>query len=254
MRIAALFLLLLLLSGCSHDPIKESAVRSISDVYDDTLALVKNGHRVLVIELDGYGLMMMDSEAMPFLTSHAFDTALAAFPPISPVGLATMLTGKQPREHGITSRDTREVKCPDLFRALSDMGLKARYIEGDSALIKTSLAPILSPDLNGILGTDDEVFENAMSADAADFMFVHFHGIDDVATAKGPYSPEVKERMRVTDEYVRALAENFSGKVIVTADHGLHEDGDGGAHGEYTREDMLVPYFIFDGGAYAEEQ
>ena len=47
------------------------------------------------------------------------------------------------------------------------------------------------------------------------------------------------------DDYVHVLAEGFDGRMIITADHGLHETPEGGGeHGVFSKEDMIVPYIV----------
>ncbi len=224
---------------------------TIAEAATDAMHFLSSGERVLLIELDGWGWEMMAARpgAMPFLESMRPQAVLAAYPPISPVGLATILTGALPNEHGIHDRVGKQLSAPDLFEKAAALGVRCAYVEGDGALIKTSIAPVLSPDLNGENGTDDEVLDHALAHLDAGLLVVHFHGIDDVATTFGPESAETTARMALLDGYVKRLADAWDGRVIVTADHGLHSqnvEGDDrkGAHGIACAEDMLVPYGI----------
>jgi hypothetical protein len=232
---------------------------SIASVYEDSAYLLERGIKVLVIELDGWGWQMAEEAAhngsSPFLSSQKRLRALVTYPPISPVNLATMVTGKFPNVHGIHDRRSREIApgVIDIFQAAREMGKKALYVEGDGALIKTSVTPALSPDLGGESGTDDEVFANALSAfsENPDFLFVHFHGIDDSAHTFGPYAPRTVQKIFQVDGYVKSLVERWHGKIIITSDHGLHDARHPtalGAHGIFCGEDMIVPYILRDGG------
>jgi predicted AlkP superfamily pyrophosphatase or phosphodiesterase len=78
-------------------------------------------------------------------------------------------------------------------------------------------------------------------------MVVHFHGIDDSGHSYGDLSAQTLERIRTTDGYVKDLVSRWSGKVIITADHGMHSTLEGGSHGEFRYEDMIVPYIICEG-------
>ena len=93
---------------------------------------------------------------------------------------------------------------------------------------------------------DEEVYTNAREAlkNNPDLIFVHFHGVDDIAQDYGPYARKTLEKIEEIDDYVRALAESFDGRVIITADHGLHGTEEGGAHGIFSSEDMIVPYIV----------
>jgi predicted AlkP superfamily pyrophosphatase or phosphodiesterase len=178
------------------------------------------------------------------------ERAFSVYPPISPVALASMLTGELPNVHGIHDR-SREMAVPDIFEKITAMGKKSAYVEGYAAMLKTSVQPVLSPGPGGG-DSDEDVYWNAIAAmeDDPDFLFVHFHGIDDVSHGNGPFSAKTNERILLTDMLVSELAARWSGKIIITADHGQHlETGSGaGAHGEFRAEDMIVPYMITSGG------
>jgi len=232
-RILALVIaaLLLVCTGCGG----ASTALTITQTFHDAVQALEQGQRVMIIELDGLGWEMLQRAEAPYLKSMQPQKALACYPPISPVGLASMLTGELPAAHGVRDRDTRELACEDLFAKAKAMGKTCAYVEGSHALLRTSLAPELS--LN-----DAEVFSNARKHLASDLLFVHFHEIDETAHAHGPYAEETLQKTSEIDGYVRALCEEFGGRVIVTADHGLHETRDGGDHGKRLPEDMEVPY------------
>ncbi|MCL2695953.1 MAG: alkaline phosphatase family protein [Clostridiales bacterium] len=220
--------------------IADAPARSIAQAHADAVSFLAQDERVLLIILDGWGWEMFArfQNDQPFLADLNPQPALAAYPPLSPVGLATILTGVLPDVHGICDRVNKQPQAPDLF----EKARNAAYIEGDIRLILTSLAPELTP------GGDDKIFEAAKKNLNADLLVVHFHGLDEAAHDFGPYSNAVAARLRLLDGYVAQLAALWGGKVIVTADHGLHPNGDGGAHGLVCREDMIVPYAVFDGG------
>lgn len=57
------------------------------------------------------------------------------------------------------------------------------------------------------------------------------------------------EKLKETDGYIEALSGIFKGEILLISDHGVHETGDGGTHGEnpcsngvysYNIEDMLA--------------
>jgi len=226
---------------------------SIAQAYHDALRALEYGERVLLILLDGWGWEMFQyfEDRQPFLSSLNPVPALAAYPPLTPVGLATIITGVQPDVHGIQSRNDRRMNdgVEDIFAAAQRLGRNAVYIQGASNPIQTSLLPIFSPDRDEFYGTDNSVFANAQRNLDADFLFVHFKGIDDTAHTYGPYADEVGARMALIDGYVSYLAERWgSGTVIITADHGMHRVYDNpdrlGDHFTNCHEDMIVPYAI----------
>ncbi|MCL2507740.1 MAG: alkaline phosphatase family protein [Oscillospiraceae bacterium] len=212
----------------------------ITEASADALRFLHQDERVMIVELDGLGysaLRLAGSKFAPFLFSLNPKPALACYPPVSSVGLAAMLTGETPDINGVQSRDDREPAAEDLFSKAEKLGKTCAYIEGAHSLIKTSLRPVLS-------GDDGETFQNALDAAAnrPDLMFVHFHGIDEVSHEHGPYSKQVLLKIRELDGYVQSLAESFDGRLIITSDHGQHDEDGVGDHGEFLAQDMIVPY------------
>lgn len=224
---------------------------SITEVFTDVLGGLEAGERVLVLELDGWGWQLQQyaeaQNAAPYLASLQKQQALAAYPPVSTVGLAAMLTGETGAVNGITSRDTRELQCEDIFARAAAMGKRSAYLEGSINLLKTSQRATLSVDSEG---GDSGVFAKTKQAiaDGNDFIFAHFHSIDDLATTHGPYADATMAQLTQVDDMVRQLVEGFDGRVIITADHGLHQTATGGSHGVVCAEDMLVPYITLHQG------
>jgi len=231
LTLAAAAALLLGCAGCGGT----SPTLTITQTFHDAVQALEQGQRVMIIELDGLGWEMLQQADAPYIQAMQPQKAQACYPPISPVGLASMLTGELPAVHGVRDRDTRALACEDIFAKAMAMGKICTYIEGSHALLRTSLAPELT--LN-----DAEVFAAARKNLAVDLLFVHFHEIDETAHSHGPYAEETLQKIREIDGYVRALCGEFGGRVIVTADHGLHETPAGGGHGQRLPEDMEVPY------------
>ena len=78
-------------------------------------------------------------------------------------------------------------------------------------------------------------------------LLVHFHSIDDAGHSYGDISPKTLGQIKIVDGYVRELVEDWSGKVIIVADHGMHAEGDAGGHGQFRYEDLIVPYITAEG-------
>ncbi|MFA9422922.1 MAG: alkaline phosphatase family protein, partial [Sedimentibacter sp.] len=91
-----------------------------------------------------------------------------------------------------------------------------------------------------------EMYESALRASAEnyDFIFVHFHGIDDRGHSYGPEADETMLYIKLIDSYISELSNIWDGTIILTADHGMHETENGGTHGECRYSDMVVPYFL----------
>lgn len=227
---------------------------SITDSYYHMSHYLQEGD-VLFILLDGFGYHQykyaIENGYLPFLGKQPEAIkALSVYKPVTNAGLAAMITGKYPIENGVYSRKQRELQVDSIFKLAGDLGIKAIYIEGDIAILKTEVEPVLNLDNNGDGFTDDEVFETTLKAikEGHNLVFTHFHGIDDSGHTYGDLSLETMEFIKRVDGYVKELVSNWNGKVIITADHGMHSTEDGGDHGEFRYEDMVVPYLILDGG------
>jgi hypothetical protein len=222
------------------------------DAYQEAVNFLTKGERVLVVLMDGFGYNQYEYAKnkgyVPFLGTKEEKQATTVFEPVTPVGLSAILTGKPPYMNGIYKRGLTELKAEDIFAYAAKAGKKAAYIEGNVNIVQTSLAPELNADRNGDESTDSEVFESAAGAvqSGADYVFVHFHGIDDMGHASGDINETVMQKVKEVDGYIAKLLADFTGRVIVTADHGMHRAGPEGGHGAFRFEDMLVPYISFN--------
>ncbi len=232
------------ISGLVADP----PLISITEVYNDVMYAMENDEKIMVIEIDGFGQMIYDfgveKGVIPFISSLDKMTALSVYPTISNVGLASMLTGQQPNVTGVQVRGDKELKVDDAFAQLDEMGKTSLYVEGNTSLIETSLEPIISVAAEDQT-SDEAVFENAMEAKAenTDFLYVHFHGVDDSASKFGVYSQENIQTMEEVDKMVEELMAGFEGRVIITADHGVYPESESsGVHGFISAENSVVPY------------
>jgi len=231
------------------------AAASIMDVYYDASGFIGGGKKVLFILTDGFGYHQYEyaiaNGYAPFLSSQQkAGKALSVYQPVSNAGLAAMLTGKPPDVNGISSRKQREPLVPTIFKELLDSGKKAAIVEGDIQIIKTEIEATLNTDKNGNGTADDEILKAAMDLNDPDLAFiaVHFHSIDDAGHNYGDIDPRTMEQIKVIDSYIAQLALRWQGKIIITSDHGMHSTQDGGSHGEFRYEDLIVPYIITDGG------
>ena len=224
---------------------------SIMDAYQESVNYINNGSRVLVFLVDGLGYNQYTyaekNGFVPFLGTKTVKQATTVYQPVTNSGLAAMLTGQPPYKNGVYDRDFKDLKVNDIFSIVSAAGKTSAYIEGNIKILNTSIEPTLNADLNGDGSTDPEVFGSAQISVAsdADFIFVHFHGVDDMGHKYGDINDEVMAKIKEIDGYIQRLTRNFSGRVIVTADHGMHKTADGGDHGVFRFEDMIVPYISF---------
>lgn len=227
---------------------------SNSSAYHDALRFIENGQNVMVIFLDGFSYAQyeyaINDGLTPYLASlPRAEKATTYFKPVTNVGFAAMITGTGPDENGIHDRSFRNLST-SIFTILNEKGLKSLLIEADIRILDHGANEILNTDRNKNGSIDDEVFERAMkeSDKEYNYMLVHFHKIDDCGHSSGPFGEETLDQIRMSDKYVDELISSFSGKIIVTADHGMHKTETGGSHGQARFEDFIVPYLIVDGG------
>jgi predicted AlkP superfamily pyrophosphatase or phosphodiesterase len=134
--------------------------------------------------------------------------------------------------------------------------LETLLIEGEIKILDLPGQTILNLDLNENGTSDDEIFQTALErldADKYAYSMVHFHSIDDAGHISGPQGDLTRERIQAVDEYVGQLVENWPGPVIITADHGMHQEGETGSHWNFRAEDVTIPYLIVQGGESNEQ-
>jgi predicted AlkP superfamily pyrophosphatase or phosphodiesterase len=222
-------------------------MRQLSEFYD-LMKEARKDELLLVCYLDGFGYYMYE-EALkmgvcPFIESNfTIEPLLTVTPPVTNPSMATMITGVLPEIHGVHSRKERRLKVPSIFS--QNMG-KVAFIEGDSVILKTEIMPSLHPgDENH--NSDYYVYQATVEAikEENEFIFAHFHGIDDCAHDFGPYHKNTFETIRQVDTYLQEICSLFQGKVLLVSDHGIHTDGTHGEHGvpvngEFVKEDMTA--------------
>ncbi len=228
---------------------------SIMDSCDDALHFIGKDEKVMLILVDGFGfqqyLEATESGFAPFLASaKRADPAVSVYKPVTNTGLAAMITGKTPAESGIYSRKQRDLKVESIFGKIMSMGKTALLVEGDIQIIKTEIEPMLNADYNKDGMIDDEIFKSALQnlQEGYDFLMVHFHSVDDSGHDFGDMSEKTMEAILQIDDYISQLAKNWHGKIIITADHGMHSVGIEGNHGDFRFEDLIVPYVLIEGG------
>lgn len=228
---------------------------SIMDTYYDSSYFLKQNEKVLILFLDGFGYHQyryaLEHGYAPFLkTLQPAKKATSVYQSVTNAGFAAMITGKPPYENGVYSRRQRELKTPSIFAVANELKKQSILIEGDMKILNTEIEPILNIDRNKNGMTDDEVFESAIKnlTNQQDLMLVHFHGIDDMGHRYGDLHEKTMERIQLIDGYIQELVARWNGKVIITADHGMHTTDEGGNHGSFRYEDMIVPYLLTEGG------
>jgi len=222
---------------------------SIKDAYYDMERYLEDD-KVLFILLDGFGYHQYEyareNGFLSFLEEFEARKALSVYKPVTNAGLAAIITGKSPEENGVYSRKQRELNVDSIFKVAKDLNKNIAYIEGNIGILDTEVEPILNLDKNKDGYTDDEVYMSTLKAieEGKDFVFTHFHGIDDAGHTFGPLAVETMERIKLIDSYIQNILSHWDGITIITADHGMHSIDEAGDHGDFRHEDLIVPYII----------
>lgn len=222
---------------------------SIKDAYYDMERYLEDD-KVLFILLDGFGYHQYEyareNGFLSFLEEFEARKALSVYKPVTNAGLAAIITGKSPEENGVYSRKQRELNVDSIFKVAKDLNKNIAYIEGNIGILDTEVEPILNLDKNKDGYTDDEVYMSTLKAieEGKDFVFTHFHGIDDAGHTFGPLAVETMERIKLIDSYIQNILSHWDGITIITADHGMHSIDEAGDHGDFRYEDLIVPYII----------
>ncbi len=222
---------------------------SIKDAYYDMERYLED-EKVLFILLDGFGYHQYEyareNGFLSFLEEFEARKVLSVYKPVTNAGLAAIITGKSPEENGVYSRKQRELNVDSIFKVAKDLNKNIAYIEGNIGILDTEVEPILNLDKNKDGYTDDEVYMSTLKAieEGKDFVFTHFHGIDDAGHTFGPLADETMERIKLIDSYIQNILSHWDGITIITADHGMHIIDEAGDHGDFRHEDLIVPYII----------
>jgi len=215
---------------------------------------------VVAILLDGFGYQIMSDASYLDLIPNIDELpeplfSHTVYPPGTRVATSAFLTGTNPEENGVTLNSIRTTKLQTLFSSIKLSGKASVAVEGENLpvnLIDTEI--ILSGDRDGNGSTDDNVFINSLDvlsrSQLPDFLFIHFHGIDDAGHSFGVGSEEHKISIQSIDLMISKLIQQFPADtlVIIFADHGMHanpEKPSEGTHGNLIKEDMLIPIIIY---------
>jgi len=216
---------------------------SVMDLYDDVIMHLDQP--VMVIFIDGFSNHQYDymkNHMKTYLNTFTHEKATSVFKPVTNAGFAAMLTGQTPKDNGVLDRSFRTLLSDDIFSYVTDKGLTSKLIEGNVKILDTSIDPVLNLDHNNNGITDDEIFTSAKASLDSDFLLVHFHSLDEFGHDYGPLDERTLNQLLLLDTYVKDLSESWSGYLLVVTDHGMHKTEDGGNHGEFRAEDILIPY------------
>ncbi len=215
---------------------------------------IQHTERLAVVVIDAFGVSTWRKakERTPIFNKlrDLHNTIIkSVMPSITPVNFATMLTGADPKTHGITNRE-QPLRHETIFDVMRETGM----VSATAARAKSSNGILISPhaDRPGVAASnlDSEVTEVArgMIDDDVNLLWVQLLDVDDAGHAHGPHSPESIEAAGRADANLGGILDATRVKgysIMVLADHGQHPASDGhykGVHGTDMLEDLQVPF------------
>lgn len=220
--------------------------------------------RVLLLSIDGLRPDAITLAPMPVLQSLMLTgayslTAQTIFPSSTLPSHASMLTGLCPSKHGVDWNDYEPeqgyANGTDVFDLAHAAGLKTAMIVGKKKLIQ--LTEPQSLDLYQYINDRDLVITDwVINNFPEDFglLFIHFPTPDGMGHEYGWLSPEQLSVIRRADEALGLLLNALDQRglrqetlIIVTADHGGHEQ----THGSRNLLDTTIPWVISGPGVRA---
>ena len=213
--------------------------------------------RVLIISIDGLRPDLIDLAPMSILSAlmqegaYTLD-AQTVHPSATLPAHASMLTGLCPDQHGVNWNDyipeNGYAQGTSIFTLAKQAGLYTVMIVN-----KEKLRQVTPPETTDVFlyvnDRDVVIAEQAapILKEGFDLAFVHFATTDAMGHVHGWLSPEQLSVVRRADEAIGMLltALDEAGLredtlIIVTADHGGHED----YHGTWLPQDMTIPWAV----------
>lgn len=194
----------------------------------------------IVFYIDGFGYKMFEyavkNNSIPFIGKNFTVKPLwSVDPPVTNPAMATMISGKEPIEHGVHSRKDRMLKCDTIFSKPYE---SVAFLEGDSVILKTQLRPKLHIFKDG-KSADYWTYTDALkeAQNNTYFIFTHFHEVDDNGHEYGPYSKQVLEKLSQIDSFIEKICHYTKSNILLVSDHGIHEENGAGNHGNILLEE-----------------
>ena len=227
--------------------------KSITDIKNIVIESLEDRRKVLIIYIDGLGYELYEKainlDKIPYIASfEKVEKALTVYPPITDVTFASMVTGETPKYTGIHSREKRPLTVDTIFDITTEQNMDSKVIEGNIKILTCDVETVLNIDENNDGFIDDEIYKSALKEiqNPPDILMVHFHSYDDMGHKYSPNSEEALDQLNVLDGYVKDIVKNYNGDVIITSDHGMHDEEDGGSHGVFCAEDLFIPIIVED--------
>lgn len=219
-------------------------------------------HHVVIVSFDGGAPAVLRGSRMPTLRQMARDgaatwSARTVLPSITLVAHASMLTGVNPRKHGIDWNDWLPerglVRVPTIFALARRTGLTTALFAG-----KEKFRHLLLPGSLGVFSVPSYSAGVVAASAAAHILaekpglcFVHFAGGDGAGHAFGWGSLQQRAAFADGDRALGMLRQAVesagiarSTVFLITADHGGH----GSTHGSALLADTEIPWIAWGVG------
>lgn len=231
------------LKGILVDP----PTNSNMDTYYDVSHYLEDDQDVMVIFVDGLGYHQFLKSSLAKIYDGKIATTV--YKPVTNAGFAALISGKPPEVNGILNRKYREIKVDTIFDVATKLNKRSFLIEGELKILNTSVAPVLNIDQNKNGMVDDDILKKSIEIlkERPNLIMVHFHSVDDYGHTYGDEDKNTYGQIEVISKYIEKLRSEWSGKIIITSDHGMHSVDDGGYHGSARYEDIMIPYILTKG-------
>lgn len=236
-------------------------IPTATPTLEPTLTPAPPARRVLLLSIDGLRPDAISLAPMPNLmaliqTSAYSLTAQTVHPSATLPAHVSMLSGQCPDKHGVNWNDyipeNGFAPVTDIFDLAHAAGMKTVMYVG-----KEKLRQVTEPESTDVFefinDRDLVVAERLIENFPVDFdlMFVHFATTDDMGHVYGWLSSEQLSVIFRADQAIGNLLAELDLRgirdetlVIVTSDHGGHDD----FHGTRLPEDMTIPWIAFGAG------
>lgn len=217
--------------------------------------------RVIILTIDGLRPDAIRIAGMPnllnLIQNGAYSLTAQTIDPSSTLPAhASMLTGQCPAKHGVDWNDYEPeqgfAQGIDLFDITHQANMKTYIFAGKEKMQQLTEPASLDQFVYNGQG-DTALMEQLMMEFPRDFgfLFIHFPTTDRMGHDYGWLSPEQIQSIQNADTAIGQLMDTLEAYnlfkdtlIIITSDHGGHED----THGYNIPEDMTIPWIIVGPG------
>jgi predicted AlkP superfamily pyrophosphatase or phosphodiesterase len=217
------------------------------------LLIIAGAHRepaAVVIIIDGFPSSYLSYTPKLLALAGEWNANLSSqtvMPSITPAAHASMLSGVDPRVHGVMNYVATDIKVPTIFDEVRGKAGTC-FIAGKDYLnflaekADLNYEPTIQPG-KGISTLDNDSISKAADwAGKCQLIVVNLPATDIIGHDYGPGSMQVKKHLAYVDNLVNDFIQQHSGStIIIVSDHGMCAKQNGGYHGTNESCSMTVP-------------